>query len=92
MNILLETGPSALLEKIKDAFVNFSPINDAVDIFFLALTFFFIFSFFRGKKGGAVLIGITVCLVIWFLSTYFKLIGPMAKIFEKIDESPMSLK
>ena len=84
MNILLETGTSGLWDRIKDTFMSFSAV-DAVDIFFLALTFFFVFSFFRGKKGGAVLIGISVCLVVWFLSATFKLSG-LSFIFSKVFE------
>lgn len=73
-----------LWERTKDAFANFSPA-DALDILFLAFTFFFVFRFFRGKKGGAVLIGISMCLVFWFLSTAFNLDG-ISFIFSKVFE------
>lgn len=91
MNILLATGSgnvgvnlSGIWESIKNAFCNFS-VSDAFDIFFLALTFFFVFRFFRGKKGGAVLIGISVCIVVWFVSTTFNLDG-LSFIFSKVFE------
>lgn len=91
MNILLATGSgnvgvnfSGIWESIKNAFCSFS-ISDAFDIFLLALTFFFVFRFFRGKKGGAVLIGISVCIVVWFLSTTFNLDG-LSFIFAKVFE------
>ena len=91
MNILLATGSgnvgvnlSGIWESIKNAFCNFS-VSDAFDIFFLALTFFFVFRFFRGKKGGAVLIGISVCIVVWFVSTTFNLDG-LSFIFAKVFE------
>lgn len=91
MNGLLSAGMSnvgvnlsGLWIKIKDAFFNFSLV-DALDILFLAFAFFFVFRFFRGKKGGAVLIGISVCLVFWFVSTTFNLNG-VSFIFSKVFE------
>ncbi|MBE6537040.1 MAG: TIGR00159 family protein [Ruminococcaceae bacterium] len=91
MNTLLRLGVSeismnlsGLWENIKAAFINFSLV-DAFDILFLAFTFFFIFRFFRGKKGGAVLIGISVCLVFWFVATTLEL-GGVSFIFSKVFE------
>lgn len=91
MNTLLDAAAgsvimnlSGLWDKTKDAFMNFSPV-DALDILFLAFTFFFIFRFFRGKKGGAVLIGISVCILFWFLATAFNLDG-ISFIFSKVFE------
>ena len=80
---------SGLWEKIKDAFMNFSP-NDAFDILFLALTFFFVFRIFRGKKGGAVLTGIAVCIVFWFVSETFDLEG-VSFIFSKLFEAEIGV-
>lgn len=75
---------SGLWEKTKDAFLSFS-LTDAFDILFLALTFFFIFRIFRGRKGGAVLTGISVCIVFWFVSATFNLDG-VSFIFSKVFE------
>jgi len=89
MNILLDAGSgdvgvnfNGLWESIKNVFLSFT-LADAFDICFLALAFFFVFRFFRGKKSGAVLIGISVCLVFWFVSTYFNLDG-VSSIFSKV--------
>ena len=91
MSALLNTGSgnvgmnlSELWGKIKDAFISFSVV-DAFDILFLALTFFFVFRIFRGKKGGAVLTGISVCIVFWFVSATFNLDG-VSFIFSKVFE------
>ena len=75
---------SGLWEKTKGAFISFS-LTDAFDILFLALTFFFIFRIFRGRKGGAVLTGISVCIVFWFISATFNLDG-VSFIFSKVFE------
>ena len=68
--------------KIIDAFDSFS-IFDAIDIFVLTALFFCLFRFFRGKKGGATLLGIGICLAIWFLSSALGLSGT-SFIFSKI--------
>ncbi len=91
MNILLDTGVSGvginlaeLWSNIKSAFMQFS-VFDAIDILVLTLIFICTFKFFRGKKGGALLLGIAVCLVTWFVSTTFNLDGT-SFIFSKIFE------
>lgn len=86
MNSLLKIGLldnlSELWSSIKNALLNFA-LADAFDIFFLALIFFFIFRFFRGKKGGAALIGISVCIVLWFVSDTLELVG-VSSIFSRV--------
>lgn len=88
MNILLESGAgldfSELLSSIKSIFIGFS-IFDAIDILVLTLLFVFAFKFFRSKKGGALLIGIAICLVVWFASTALNLSGT-SFIFSKVFE------
>lgn len=42
--------------------------TDAVDILILAFLFYFVFSFFRGRKGGVLLVGILICVLLYVLS------------------------
>ncbi len=91
MVTLLDTGVSntgmnlsELWASIKSAFIDFS-ISDAMDILVLTLLFLFAFKFFRGKRGGALLFGIALCLVAWFVSSAFDLQGT-SFIFSKIFE------
>lgn len=79
MNILLssELGADALLGFFRSAGAAFRHFGfrDAVDILCLTLIFLFLFRFLRGRKAGALLIGIGVCLIISFLSSVFELQG-----------------
>ena len=91
MNTLLETSVSnsgvdlsAFFGSIKSAFLNFT-VFDAIDIIALSLLFFFAFRFFKGRKGGALLFGIAICVVIWLISSAFSLKGT-SFIFSKIFE------
>lgn len=88
MNILLNTSSGEIggafdrfITAIKTSFATFSVV-DAFDILFLAVVFFVLFRFFKGKKAGALLIGIVVCLVILIMAyalgmkgTYFIFAG-----------------
>ena len=89
MNILLQTGTSGVGENVselllamKSAFSTFTWL-DAVDIFVLSALFFFVLSLFGGKKGGAAMIGIGICLAFWFVSATLKLEGT-SFIFSKV--------
>ena len=92
MNFLLNTPtPSGnmlldFFSAIGAAFSSFE-LSDAADIIFLSVFFFFILRFFRGRKAGALLIGIGVCLAIVILSSesVFNL-GGTNFIFTKIFE------
>ena len=91
MNYLLNASASnsaldfsGLWEKIKAAFLGFT-LFDAIDMIVLSLLFFFAFKFFKGKKGGALLVGIAICVVIWFISSTFGLAGT-SFIFSKLFE------
>ena len=91
MNTLLELKASdvgmnlsEIGSKIVGAFANFS-LFDAVDILVLTALFFCLFRFFRGKKGGATLLGIGICLFVWFLSAALGLHGTsflFSKVFD----------
>ena len=65
---------ASFFEYAKQAFVSFT-VNDAVDIALLALFFFFIFHFFKGKKAGTLILGIVICSVVFALATVFDLSG-----------------
>lgn len=86
MNILLESGSglnfSHIISNIKSIFMGFS-VFDAIDILVLTLLFVFAFKFLRSKKGGAVLIGIAICIVVWIAATALNLSGT-SFIFTKI--------
>lgn len=58
----------------RNAFINFG-FNDAVDIIILTFFFFLALRFFRGRKAGALIIGIIVCLLILFFASLFDLRG-----------------
>ena len=81
MITLLETSVSGIGEMFasffsfaKDAFANFG-FNDAVDILILTLFFFLALRFFKGRKAGALIIGIVVCLIVLFVASLFDLRG-----------------
>ena len=81
MNTLLETTVSGIGEMFasffafaKDAFTNFG-FNDAIDIIILTVVFFFALRFFKGRKAGALIIGIIVCLLLLFFASLFDLRG-----------------
>lgn len=63
---------NTLIQNIKNLIDNFH-WTDAVDIVILAMLFYFIFSFFRSRKAGTLLIGIAICVVLYALAIYFNL-------------------
>ena len=65
---------SDFLNNIKGLFTGFK-WYDAVDIFILALLFYFVFRFFKSRKAGALLIGIFFCITLYALSLFFPLHG-----------------
>ena len=75
---------SSFVDGLKSAFASFT-LFDAIDIIVLSFLFFFAFKFFKGKKGGALLFGIAICVVIWLISSAFSLEGT-SFIFSKIFE------
>ena len=77
MNFLLNTPavPGAFeyfLNSISAAFSNFG-IADAIDIIVLAAIGFLAFRFLSKRKGGAVIIGIAVCLALLMISYFAEL-------------------
>lgn len=86
MNTLLELSTSDIFSKIITFFKNFSfQWSDALDILFLSILFFCAFRFFKGKKGGTLLIGIVICLTVWIVASELDLKGT-SFIFKQIFE------
>ena len=63
---------SSLLSVFKKVFCDFS-FTDVIDILLLTALLFFAYRFIRGRKAGALLIGILICFVLTFLSSIFDL-------------------
>ena len=72
--IQLKESLSEFIGNAKGIFASFQ-WTDAVDIILLALLFYFVFSFFRSRKAGALLVGIFICLVLYALAVLFNLSG-----------------
>ena len=63
---------STFISVFKESFSNFS-ISDAIDILLLSVVLFFAFRFIKGRKGGVLLIGIAILLIITGLAAIFNL-------------------
>ena len=81
MNALLDINSRSLSDGldnffafVKKAFSEFSP-TDAVDILLLTVFFFFAFKFLKGRKAGALIVGILVCFIIFIAAVMFELSG-----------------
>lgn len=69
---------SDFLNNAKEIFRWSSPveiITDAVDIIILALLFYFVFSFFKSRKAGTLLVGIFICVALYTVAVLFNLSG-----------------
>ena len=67
MNFLLNSSPvnfKSFFASAKDVLIGFD-LMDAIEILILSVIFFFAFRLLRGKKSGALLIGIFFCLVMF---------------------------
>ncbi len=58
---------SSFIGNIKSIITDFH-WTDAVDIIILAALFYFVFRFFRGRKAGALLVGIIICVILYIIS------------------------
>ena len=74
LGIMVKENISQIIDNIKGIFENFY-WTDAIDIIILAVLFYFVFSFFRSRKAGTLLIGIFLCLVLYSLAIVFGLKG-----------------
>lgn len=63
-----------ILENVKSIFTNFQ-WTDAIDIILLAVLFYFVFSFFKSRKAGTLLIGIFLCLLLYTAAVLLNLSG-----------------
>ena len=70
----IKDGVMAFLSNAKNIFTSFH-WTDAIDIIILALLFYFVFSFFRSRKAGTLLIGIFICLVLYAIAVLLDLTG-----------------
>ncbi len=76
---------SSVWSSIINTFSRFE-IRDAIDIVLLALVFFVAFSVIKGKKAGTIILGIAICVAIYFLSFIFEL-RALHSVFSVIIES-----
>ena len=74
LSIALNENISAFTDNIKEIFTHFQ-WTDAVDIVILAILFYFVFSFFRSRKTGTLLVGIFLCLLLYAIAAFFDLTG-----------------
>ena len=65
---------SVIFDNVKSIFNNFH-WTDAVDILILAVLFYFVFTFFKSKKAGTLLIGILICILLYTIAIFFNLNG-----------------
>lgn len=74
LSIQLKDSVMNLLKNVKSIFLDFK-WTDAIDIIILALLFYFVFSFFKSRKAGALLVGIFICFVLYTVALMFNLSG-----------------
>ena len=74
LSIVINESFSSFVDNIKSIFNNFN-WADAVDILILAVLFYFVFSFFRSRKAGTLLVGIFICIVLYALAVVFDFTG-----------------
>ena len=91
MNFLLEFSFDSVknlfwsfFKDVKGVFSDFG-FKDVIDILLLTAILFFAYRFVRGRKAGALLIGILICFVLTFVSSIFELYATQF-IFSKIFE------
>lgn len=59
---------AAFFEKCGIVLSGFNPLN-AVEILLLAVVFFLAFKFLQGRKAGALIVGIALCVILYFVSS-----------------------
>lgn len=85
MSFLLESSATQFWQKIttflgfaKDQFVNFTwqeNWSDVLDIFIMTVLFVIAFNFLKGRKAGALIVGIVVCFVVFLIAQILDLDG-----------------
>ena len=61
-------------KRFPDIFSGFGA-SDVIDILLLTGLFFVAFRFLKTRKAGALAIGIVLCAAVWFIASYFELLG-----------------
>lgn len=79
---ILNSDFSAFWDKLKDIFVN-SSIKDYIEIILVTAVLFIGFKFIKGRKAGALLVGIVICLVLVAISKVLEF-HSMLYVFESI--------
>ena len=74
LSIVFNENLDRFVEKAKAIFSDFF-WTDAVDIIILAFLFYFVLRFFRSRKAGTLIIGISICLVLYALALFLNLSG-----------------
>ena len=85
MSFLLESSATQFWQKIttflgfaKNQFVNFTwqeNWSDVLDIFIMTVLFVIAFNFLKGRKAGALIVGIVVCFVVFIIAQILDLDG-----------------
>ena len=85
MNFLLESSASQFWQKItaffgfaRDQFVNFTwqeNWSDILDILIMTVLFVIAFNFLKGRKAGALIVGIVVCIIVFLIAQILDLDG-----------------
>ena len=85
MNFLLVSSATQFWQKIstflgfaKNQFVNFTwqeNWSDVLDIFIMTVLFVIAFNFLKGRKAGALIVGIVVCFVVFIIAQILDLDG-----------------
>lgn len=65
----------SFFEFAKNAFNDFDPIFDTIDILLLTVLFAFVFKYIIHKRAGALIFGILICFVILVFASVFDLTG-----------------
>lgn len=74
LSVQLNESVSEFVGRLKGIFAGFV-WTDAIDIILLAILFYFVFSFFKSRKAGTLLIGIFICLALYAVAVLFNLTG-----------------
>ena len=74
LSVSLKETFSIFLDNAKSILQKFQ-WTDAVDIIILALLFYFVLSFFKGRKAGTLVIGIFLCIALYAVALIFNLSG-----------------
>ena len=75
LSTFLNDSFSEFIDKTGEIFAGFVWWRDGLDILILASLFYFVLRFFRSRKAGTLLIGISICLVLYIVAEQIGLTG-----------------